>query len=147
MQVHKATTAGEPQNIMSREDFDLMDVVAGQGARDFINEAKRLNIHFGKVSAFSFAVEQNAISYYHYFEKPKDLQVQLDLINEVEALRAALTLVQSRLVLTDNDSLKSVIEDALSKHNPKVNSKDLAKEIAEIKSKAANAKAERIDKD
>ena len=146
MQVHKATISGQPEeSIMSRDNFNDMDDVAPEYARRFVNQARRKDIDIELVSGFSFAMEQNAIGYYYYFEKPKDMQVQLDLVKDIEALRAALSLVQARLVLTDNDSLKSVIDDALSKHNPKINSNDLAKELKQITLKASQAKAKDID--
>lgn len=146
MQVHKATLSGQPEeSIMSRDDFDHMDEHAVHVSRLFVEHAKKKNLDISLVSGFSFAMEQNAIGYYCYFEKPKDVKVQLDLVKDVEALRAALVLVQARLVLTDNDSLKSVIDDALFKHNPKINSNDLAKELKQITLKASQAKAKDID--
>lgn len=146
MQVHKATLSGQPEaSILSRDDFDQMDEYAGSVARTFVEHVKKKNLDLSLVSGFSFAMEQNAIGYYYYFEKPKDLKVQLDLVKDVEALRAALALVQARLALTDNDSLKSVISDALSKHNPKINSNDLAKELKQMTLKASQAKAKDLD--
>ena len=146
MQIHKAALSGQPkESIMSRDDFNDMDDFAPEYARRFVNQARRKDIDIELVSGFSFAMEQNAIGYYYYYEKPKDMQVQLDLLKEVEALRAALTLVQTRLILTDNDSLKSTIDDALANHNPKLNSADLAKEIQQIKEKAKSATAHRLN--
>ena len=146
MQIHKAALSGQPkESIMSRDDFNDMDDFAPEYARHFVNQARRKDIDIELVSGFSFAMEQNAIGYYYYYEKPKDMQVQLDLLKEVEALRAALTLVQTRLILTDNDSLKSTIDDALANHNPKLNSADLAKEIQQIKEKAKSATAHRLN--
>ena len=146
MQIHKAALSGQPkESIMSRDDFNDMDDFAPEYARRFVNQARRKDIDIELVSGFSFAMEQNAIGYYYYYEKPKDMQVQLDLLKEVEALRAALTLVQTRLILTDNDSLKSTIDDVLANHNPKLNSADLAKEIQQIKEKAKSATAHRLN--
>ena len=146
MQIHKAALSGQPkESIMSRDDFNDMDDFAPEYARRFVNQARRKDIDIELMSGFSFAMEQNAIVYYYYYEKPKDMQVQLDLLKEVEALRAALTLVQTRLILTDNDSLKSTIDDALANHNPKLNSADLAKEIQQIKEKAKSATAHRLN--
>ena len=146
MQLHKAKSSGQSvEDTMSRDDFDEMDEVASSVAVKFVQQAKRTNFDFGLVSGFSFAMEQNALAYYYYFEKPKDMQVQLDLLKQVESLRAALTLVQSRLIMTDNDSLKSVVEDALVKHNPKLNSADLASDLKMITDKANGAKAHPID--
>ena len=146
MQIHKAALSGQPkESIMSRDDFNDMDDFAPEYARRFVNQARRKDIDIELVSGFSFAMEQNAIGYYYYFEKPKDMQVQLDLVKDIDALRAALTLVQTRLILTDNDSLKSTIDDALANHNPKLNSADLAKEIQQIKEKAKSATAHRLN--
>ena len=146
MQIHKAALSGQPkESIMSRDDFNDMDDFAPEYARRFVNQARRKDIDIELVSGFSFAMEQNAIGYYYYFEKPKDMQVQLDLVKDIDALRAALTLVQTRLVLTDNDSLKSTIDDVLANHNPKLNSADLAKEIQQIKEKAKSATAHRLN--
>lgn len=146
MQIHKATLSGQPkESIMSRDSFNDMDDVAPEYARRFVNQVRRKGIDFDLVSGFGFAMEQNAIGYYYYFEKPKDMQVQLDLVKDIEALRAALSLVQARLVLTDDDNLKSIIEDALSKHNPKINSNDLAKELKQITQKASTAKTNDLD--
>lgn len=146
MQGLKHFAAGTPEDQrMDREYFDEMDSVAIDGAMAFAQEVKEKGVHPGKVACFSFTTEQNAIAYMYYYEKPKDMQVQLDLLKEVEALRAALTLVQTRLVLTDNDSLKSTIDDALANHNPKLNSADLAKEIQQIKEKAKSATAHRFN--
>lgn len=145
MQLHKAKSSGQSvEDTMSRDDFNKIDEVASSVAVKFVQQAKQ-KIDMGLVSGFSFAVEQNALAYYYYFEKPKDMQVQLDLLKQVESLRAALTLVQSRLIMIDNDSLKSVVEDALVKHNPKLNSADLASDLKMITDKANGAKAHPID--
>lgn len=143
MQIHKAKSSNTPEErIISRADFNGMDKAAVHVAGVFIREARSQKFDPNLISGFSFSLEQSALTYAYCFERPKDLEVQLELIKQVESLRAALTLVQSRLVLTDNDTLKTVIEDALVTNNPKVNSADLAKDIADIKAKAAHAKAE-----
>lgn len=84
---------------------------------------------------YSACVESNAIRFASEGFTKEGLELQIDLAEEFEALRAALTLIQSKAMLGDFPEIQKIAEDALRKEskikNTSVKMREYLKKLTE----------------
>ncbi|MES5513760.1 hypothetical protein U2E20_12600, partial [Acinetobacter baumannii] len=59
----------------------------------------------------------------------KHLNQLIPVVEEVNALRSALTLLQAKLAMSDDQILKGIVNDALSRPSTPLNINELKKEL------------------
>lgn len=79
--------------------------------------------------AFTFSMEKRVIKHVYADLTSKHLSELIPVVEEVNALRSALTLLQAKLALSDDQMLKGIVNDALSRPSTPLNINELKKEL------------------
>ncbi|HEM6660740.1 TPA: hypothetical protein ACNII0_002932 [Acinetobacter baumannii] len=79
--------------------------------------------------AFTFCMEKRAVKYVYDNLTAKHLNQLIPVVEEVNALRSALTLLQARLALSDDQILKGIVDDAISRSSTPLSVNELKNEL------------------
>lgn len=74
-------------------------------------------------------MEKRAVKYVYDNLTAKHLNQLIPVVEEVNALRSALTLLQARLALSDDQILKGIVDDALSRSSTPLSVNELKNEL------------------
>ncbi|EQB5549505.1 hypothetical protein U2E72_13290 [Acinetobacter baumannii] len=109
--------------------YRRLQIESPADARAFMTKLDDNDTNRHGVVALSFLLENRAVKFAYANLTAKHLNQLIPVVEEVNALRSALTLLQAKLAMSDDQILKGIVNDALSRPSTPLNINELKKEL------------------
>ncbi|HAV5548421.1 TPA: hypothetical protein JI101_16560 [Acinetobacter baumannii] len=109
--------------------YRRLQIESPADARAFMTNLDDSDMSRHGVVALSFLLEKRAVKFAYDKMMAKHLTQMIPVVEEVNALRSALTLLQARLALSDDQVLKGIVDDALSRSSTPLSVNELKNEL------------------
>lgn len=109
--------------------YKRLEIESPANARAFMNKLDSDTDRYGLV-AVSFLLERRVVKFAYANLTANHLNQLIPVVEEVNALRSALTLLQAKLAMSDDQTLKGIVDDALSRPSADLNVNELKNELS-----------------